>query len=103
MINDRYVLTAAHCVKGQKVGATTVRLLQLNRSTKSMGIMRSAAAFIIHKKYNTDTLVNDIALIELNKPIPLKDTIRPACLPSSRAHNFDFKEVCVNSSLVDSV
>lgn len=65
--------------------------------------MRSAAAFIIHKKYNTDTLVNDIALIELNKPIPLKDTIRPACLPSSRAHNFDFKEVCVNSSLVDSV
>uniref|UniRef100_A0A0K8TZL4 Transmembrane protease serine 3 n=1 Tax=Bactrocera latifrons TaxID=174628 RepID=A0A0K8TZL4_BACLA len=95
LINNLYVLTAAHCVTGQKVMTTTVRLLQTNRSPKNMGIMRSAVSFAIHKKYNTDTLIHDIALIELNKPVPLKDPIRPACLPRSRTHNFDFKEAIV--------
>lgn len=95
LINDRYVLTAAHCVLGQKASSLSVRLLQLNRSSKNSGIMRSVASLNVHKKYNTDTLVNDIALIKLNKPIALKDPIRPVCLPSLRRQNFDFKEVCL--------
>ncbi|XP_054735898.1 trypsin-1 [Anastrepha obliqua] len=90
LINDRYVLTAAHCVKGQNVKRISVRLLQLGRST-NMGIMRRAVALVTHKKYNDNTLVNDIALVKLSKPIALKDPIRPVCLPNPN-QNFDFKE-----------
>ncbi|XP_011180303.1 trypsin-1 [Zeugodacus cucurbitae] len=92
LINDRYIATAAHCVMGQRASSISVRLLQLNRASKSTGFSRNAVELIMHQKYNTNTLVNDIALIKLNKPIPLKDPIRPVCLPTLRRQNYDFKE-----------
>ncbi|XP_012155514.2 trypsin-1 [Ceratitis capitata] len=92
LINDRYVLTAAHCVMGQRASSISVRVLQINRATTKTGITRNAAALIMHEKYNTNTLVNDIALVKLNKPVELKDPIRPVCLPNIRRQNFDFKE-----------
>lgn len=39
LINDRYVLTAAHCVHNNRA-QITVRLLQLDRSSGDPGITR---------------------------------------------------------------
>ncbi|XP_067612941.1 trypsin-1 [Eurosta solidaginis] len=92
LINDRYVLTAAHCIYGQSAKSLSVRLLQLNRSTNNMGITRRVKSLLMHSKYNVHTLVNDIALVGMYKPIELFDPMRPVCLPSRWNQNFDFKE-----------
>lgn len=44
-------------------------------------IKRRVKSVILHENYNPNTFNNDIALIELNKPVPLDGVVRTACLP----------------------
>ncbi|KAI8037764.1 hypothetical protein M5D96_009264 [Drosophila gunungcola] len=81
LINDRYVLTAAHCVHGMDMRGVSVRLLQLDRSSTHPGVTRSVAFAHAHVGYDP--------------PIPLVDTMRPACLPSNWLQNFDFQKAIV--------
>ncbi|XP_037952666.1 trypsin-1 [Teleopsis dalmanni] len=95
LINDRYVLTAAHCLYNMDTSSISVRLLQLDRSSTDLGIMRKVIYTIIHAQYNPITLVHDIALLKLNAPVVLAEDMRPVCLPSSANQNFDFKQSIV--------
>ncbi|KAH8261996.1 hypothetical protein KR038_000108 [Drosophila bunnanda] len=95
LINDRYVLTAAHCVHGMDMRGVSVRLLQLDRSSTHLGVTRSVAFAHAHVGYDPVSLVHDIALLRLDQPIPLVDPIRPACLPSNWLQNFDFQKAIV--------
>uniref|UniRef100_A0A6P4F246 LOW QUALITY PROTEIN: trypsin-1 n=1 Tax=Drosophila rhopaloa TaxID=1041015 RepID=A0A6P4F246_DRORH len=95
LINDRYVLTAAHCVHGMDMRGVSVRLLQLDRSSSHPGVTRSVAFAHAHVGYDPVSLVHDIALLRLDQPIPLVDTMRPACLPSNWLQNFDFQKAIV--------
>lgn len=95
LINDRYVLTAAHCVHGMDMRGVSVRLLQLDRSSTHLGVTRSVAFAHAHVGYDPVSLVHDIALLRLDHPIPLVDTMRPACLPSNWLQNFDFQKAIV--------
>uniref|UniRef100_A0A8D2KWV3 Peptidase S1 domain-containing protein n=1 Tax=Varanus komodoensis TaxID=61221 RepID=A0A8D2KWV3_VARKO len=36
---------------------------------------------IVHEKWNSFLIINDIALVKLAEPVTLSDTIQPACLP----------------------
>ncbi|XP_017840406.2 LOW QUALITY PROTEIN: trypsin-1 [Drosophila busckii] len=96
LINDRYVLTAAHCVYGMDMSQVTIRLLQFDRSSSQAGAVTRSVAFAhMHAAYDTDVLVNDIALLRLNAPVPLFDAMRPVCLPSSAQQRFDYKQAIV--------
>ncbi|XP_033157831.1 trypsin-1 [Drosophila mauritiana] len=95
LINDRYVLTAAHCVHDMDMRGVSVRLLQLDRSSTHLGVTRSVAFAHAHVGYDPVSLVHDIALLRLDHPIPLVDTMRPACLPSNWLQNFDFQKAIV--------
>ncbi|KAH8325115.1 hypothetical protein KR067_003204 [Drosophila pandora] len=95
LINDRYVLTAAHCVHGMDMRGVSVRLLQLDRSSTHLGVTRKVAFAHAHVGYDPVSLVHDIALLRLDQPIPLVDTMRPACLPSNWLQNFDFQKAIV--------
>ncbi|CAG0905211.1 unnamed protein product, partial [Darwinula stevensoni] len=86
LINDRYVLTAAHCVFWNPNGSFTVTLGDLDRSTpdESESIQIPARA-IIHPQYDTPTwLSNDVALLKLETPLNFSafPHIRPICLSS---------------------
>lgn len=95
LINDRYVLTAAHCVHEMDMTGVAVRLLQLDRSSTHVGIMRAVAFAHAHAGYDPVSLVHDIALLRLDQPVPLVQSMRPVCLPSSRTQQFDYQKAIV--------
>merc|ERR1711872_564375 len=86
LINDRYVLTAAHCVEGFTAGDLSVRLGEHNlaSSSESSTVTRGVRTIKAHQSYNDQTLVNDIALLELSSPVTQSSTILSVCLPPPR-------------------
>ncbi|CAF3491297.1 unnamed protein product, partial [Rotaria sp. Silwood2] len=89
LITDRYVLTAAHT--GGKTTAAIrskyIIVIGAHYSTEKNTYLNShlripANLIIIHPQYDTNTKVNDIALIELSRSVDLADkTIGFICLP----------------------
>ncbi|CAH2275247.1 acrosin-like, partial [Pelobates cultripes] len=86
LVNQHWVLTAAHCFKTMKRSATLWRTgsgheyLQLLEEEVQI---RSIQCYVQHEKYNPRTEAYDLALIELNKPVKYTDFVQPACLPGS--------------------
>ncbi|TDG44101.1 hypothetical protein AWZ03_009476 [Drosophila navojoa] len=95
LINDRYVLTAAHCVHEMDMSGVSVRLLQLDRSSTHLGITRAVAFAHAHLGYDPVSLVHDIALLRLDAPVPLMKRMRPVCLPTNRFQSFDYQKAIV--------
>ncbi|CAG0896445.1 unnamed protein product [Darwinula stevensoni] len=91
LINDRYVLTAAHCVYENPSATYYVVLGDLNRysSSESVSIQTPARAipheqFLIRKSGSTVTAIDhDIPLLKLEMPADFQGYphIRPICLP----------------------
>ncbi|XP_041971599.1 phenoloxidase-activating enzyme-like isoform X1 [Aricia agestis] len=102
LINDRYVLTAAHCLvssNNRSLGAGSVRFGEYNVTNEGPDCVETEGggidcttgvlsikieSFIVHPEYDkSKTLksVNDIALIRLMEPTPYTEFIRPVCLP----------------------
>ncbi|XP_050528451.1 venom protease-like [Daktulosphaira vitifoliae] len=97
LISDRHVLTAAHCQP--QPGETELYMVRLgdlnldpnvNDGAKPINVM--VEKMIVHEKYNTETLFNDIALLKLAEPVKFNSNIQPICLPTSselRSHSFE--------------
>ncbi|EJY57465.1 AAEL017003-PA [Aedes aegypti] len=92
LINERYVLTAAHCLKVKTKTLDHVRLGELNKNTiidcevnddecagpvQDIKVERS----IIHPQYNMPKFSNDIGLIRLRQSVVFQEHIKPICLP----------------------
>ncbi|XP_034475721.1 ovochymase-1 [Drosophila innubila] len=91
LINDLYVLTAAHCVLGVPPELITLRFLEHNRSDSDPLVLERQAVHVkVHELYNPRSFDNDIALITLDKPVSFEGLIRPVCLPDSGS-SFDGK------------
>ncbi|XP_075062046.1 acrosin-like [Mixophyes fleayi] len=84
LLNEMWVLTAAHCFKAMRRTVPKWRIIvggyQLSELSDEVQI-RSVKSYIEHEKYNPRTEANDIALIELNLPVKYDDFVQPACLP----------------------
>ncbi|XP_071535391.1 trypsin-1-like [Panulirus ornatus] len=83
LINDRYVLTAAHCTYGLEEHTLIVHLREHRLSdTKETELVNKSVSMIIqHEKYDAQTLVNDIALLRLSSPVTMDENLLPVCLP----------------------
>ncbi|XP_049283477.1 CLIP domain-containing serine protease 14D-like isoform X2 [Anopheles funestus] len=98
LINERYVVTAAHCVMptNSKWKVHRVRLGEWDLATvtdcqedicSKAPIDLDIEEIVVHKKiYSKDpSNANDIALIRFTRPVQYSETIRPICLPLSES------------------
>lgn len=110
MINQKYVITAAHCVNSEKLTnrqwrPTTVRLgeYDLRYDLDCDGLTDCAepvedidiAEIVPHEAYSLHSpqQEHDIALIRLARPVQFSDFIRPICLPlGDQFKNKEYKD-----------
>ena len=88
LVNDRYVLTAAHCLEDVSKFPLTVILGEHNIVTSTESDEQTFSIELndikSHDNYNTPPMANDIAVIRLPQAVDfgLANHIRPICLPT---------------------
>jgi len=83
LITKRHILSAAHCFTGRTKPAV-VRLGEhdITTTSESRSFDRQIQTFKIHERYDSQALVNDIAIVTISGPqLEFSQTIRSACLP----------------------
>ncbi|XP_073708659.1 serine protease 27-like [Garra rufa] len=81
LINNKWVLTAAHCLPGVTASSLLVYLgKRTQQGVNTYEISRNVISIIVHPSYNSQTNDNDIALLHLSSAVTFNDYIRPVCL-----------------------
>ncbi|XP_068622390.1 trypsin-7-like [Battus philenor] len=86
LINDRYVLSAAHCVKGFMWFLIKVTFGEHNRCNATVRPETRFVIRVIANKFSLTNFDNDIALLRLNERVPMSDAIKPICLPTDKTN-----------------
>ncbi|CAH0546791.1 unnamed protein product [Brassicogethes aeneus] len=91
VINNRFIMTAGHCLctgSGPtdflKPSSIKITLSQHDLTNKESDAYQMGVESIrVHSEYSCNKPKNDIAILELQKPIVWSDSVLPACLSSS--------------------
>lgn len=90
LLSESWILTAAHVLRSQRRDNTvtpvskehiTVYLGLHDIRDKSGAANSSAARVVLHPDFNIQNYNHDIALVQLQEPVPLGPHIMPICLP----------------------
>jgi len=82
LINSRWIVTAVHCTFRHPPNVL-IRLGVTNLADPHVGEYRYIERVVNHPEYSKPIdWNNDIALVEMNRPVIFTDSIRPLCLPS---------------------
>lgn len=90
LINDRYVLTAAHCTFGVRNNEVIARMGEYD--FKDDGQSHEEYAVVEMKRhghYNRRTLANDIALLKLESAVKFNEFVKSICLPEEETDYVD--------------
>nr|XP_046270389.1 serine protease 27-like [Scatophagus argus] len=81
LINNQWVLTAAHCFPST---STSNLIVYLGRDTQQLPnaneVFRTVSQVINHPNYDATTIDNDISLLQLSSSVDFTNYIRPVCL-----------------------
>ena len=97
IINDRYVMTAAHCIHGMSstnsglmVGLGDHNMYSTSDDVQGATRLVAVDRIIEHPNYNTRTLDNDIALLRLTEQLDLSqyDEVGSVCLPADDSKTY---------------
>merc|ERR1712013_723514 len=92
LISDRWILTAAHCTRGEKAGNIQALLGEHDYSSnKETEMFRVGIAEIInHPDYHHQTTDIDFSLLKMKKTIGFSkySHIRPICLPADASQDY---------------
>jgi secreted trypsin-like serine protease len=83
LLNERYVLTAAHCLSSNDPKTITITAgihdQQLAEAARRQ--QRRVKTITMHPGWNSETMENDLAILELNEPVTFGKYVQPVCLP----------------------
>ncbi|XP_037082241.1 transmembrane protease serine 3-like [Pollicipes pollicipes] len=85
IINNQYVLTAAHCVAGLNAYHLKVFAREHNRTTSDGELGLPVSSVIVHPSFSNESLAYDVALLRLSRPlnfVAYSNQVAPACLPA---------------------
>lgn len=74
LLNDRWVLTAAHCLAGSK--PDDLEVLVGTNSLKEGGQRYKADKLFYHSRYNRPQFHNDVGLVRLAKPVTFSNLVQ---------------------------
>ncbi|NWI86202.1 ACRO protein, partial [Pitta sordida] len=83
LISADWVLTAAHCFNQIRNTSRLYLVIGVTQLTKPgrWAKLRRIKQLRIHENYNKDDMSNDIALIQLNRPVQCGTYIQVGCVP----------------------
>ncbi|XP_043283176.1 transmembrane protease serine 9-like [Venturia canescens] len=81
ILNERWILTAAHCLVRQS--ASQIHVVAGTNSLTIGGDYYQAELLVPHKLYNPLLLANDVGLIRVDRDIEFNDKVQPIKLPTS--------------------
>ncbi|XP_075409407.1 transmembrane protease serine 12 [Tenrec ecaudatus] len=96
LVKERWVLTAAHCIKDSRNPLIWRAVIGTNQINVSYSYSRKIKinAIIVHPDFNFESYVNDIALFQLKKAVTYNDYIQPICLPFDVFQNLNQTTKC---------
>ncbi|XP_066953876.1 transmembrane protease serine 3-like [Macrobrachium rosenbergii] len=103
IIGPYHILTAAHCLyvpmntQGLVFHPLVVVGMHDFRKPPATAKYLKIAKMILHPEYVNKTVVNDIAILKMEEPIPfdVKNTVSPVCLPEDPNNKYENAEVFV--------
>ncbi|XP_001658197.2 trypsin [Aedes aegypti] len=81
LINDRYILTAAHCVARSSAKQFEVFLRRINIRGSNPEMLQRKVESITLNHYQGGRINNDVALLRLTEPVSIEPNLVPICLP----------------------
>ncbi|XP_012272591.1 chymotrypsin-2-like [Orussus abietinus] len=87
ILNNRWILTAAHCLVA--ASGRTLNVVVGTNLLSEDGEVYQSDYIVRHEKYDPSLIRNDIGLIHVNKDIVYNEKVQPIALPSS---NFEDPE-----------
>ncbi|XP_068026021.1 LOW QUALITY PROTEIN: chymotrypsin-C [Melanerpes formicivorus] len=81
LIASNWVLTAAHCISSSLTYRVFLGKQNLEVENEAGSRAVGVEKTIVHEKWNSFLIINDIALIKLAEEVEETDTIQAACLP----------------------
>ncbi|XP_073953020.1 putative serine protease 46 [Choristoneura fumiferana] len=83
LINDRYVVSAAHCIKGFMWFMFRVTFGEHDRCDRSQRPFTRYVTKVIAQDFSLNDLTDDIALLKISSPVTYSHAVRPVCLPKN--------------------
>ncbi|XP_068990489.1 transmembrane protease serine 9 [Neodiprion pinetum] len=88
LVNDRYVLTAAHCVKGFMWFMIKVTFGEHDRCDEGNKPETKFVIRALSGEFSFLNFDNDVALLRLNERVPFSNTVRPICMPTVKDNQY---------------
>lgn len=80
IINKRWIVTAAHCIDGQS--ASSFQVVTGSTKLSSGGDFYGVEQLLVNKAWNPWALMDDIALMKVDRDIVFSDKVQPIALSS---------------------